>query len=1145
MHSERHSCLPRIHKVLMENFLSFSRQEVELDPQFSVIVGPNGSGKSSIFQAVKFALGSNDKDSRYPRWSDFIRFGEQYARVELDIVQGEESHSIRRTVFQNGKITYEMKTPMSPDFEVVQKNVTDDLTAGLGYSTDNIFAFVSQGKIDAIKSMDPHGLCTYLEEGLGILPLRQKIEYENDRLLHLQQDLGELGQRKSTYEMELDFLHPKLERLVRKRVILGDLTRLKEELMIANRQKIISDIETLKEEKSKNIESLAKIEEKLAQAQEQEDRFSQAIEVLEGELNGLFEQTGRSKADLALIDGEIKAWEREKQEKVEILRAMDVSLRQIEENFNQKQQIENKIREKLDNTSHLAEEMHAKHTMLVGERERITKALRSHADWQEKYVHIKAELEEKEKRLTGLTEKIDSLRTQSTKLLEKISYANHQCDRIYKILEKWGENFEKNFQGFRSKLRKEIFNKEGNLHDLRAQKNKCLEDLSRFEQVIAGKDSVYPPEVRQIKAEIARRNWAVQGPLIELMHFDPLYARAIESIFGKAALYSFIAPNRETFLLLTQLRKNLHAFCKIFLPKSLAVTPFSPLPKQEGVVGYLFDLINVGSDEDVRKVIRAIVSDAIVIEHTSVGLDLHNATVKARCVTLDGEILIPHKYAEESRPPKDLRDHLSIQQIKLKADQCQKQISQIEGELARESSELQILKEKFDQLEKIGQLLPKLQELCTQKEEYSNENHAINAEKAILEEEQEKTKNSIASLQQDLKTMEQRVGVDVLRMQERGRDLPSEIEICLNDLNSLLKVKEATAQDFQVASQTAATTCEELENCQLKKRQISEEIEKNDDQILTKFNELRKSEKEIAKLEKKIEETKNRKSLVIQDKKVCEDQYFTLKLESDRFHLEINRVEDLITELEQGLRKIMEQLTNRPLQDQEPARPVEEIHEEIAHITELLAEFIDVDDYIEARRDEILESIKRVQDHRGQIGEEILAAEKVIEALQSEFFAKLTFVLGELEKRMNERFQNHAVNYRVALELKGEFSHLEVRITAGILTNPLTPITALSGGQRTMVAINLVLSLQNFNPSPIIIFDEAEMFLDKKNSAVVSKLVGETTNNGVQIIMLMPDSSKGLITLANRVIGVALAGPNGPSTIIPDPHLLNMPPPEE
>src|SRR4030042_1135692 len=97
MHSERHSCLPRIHKVLMENFLSFSRQEVELDPQFSVIVGPNGSGKSSIFQAVKFALGSNDKDSRYPRWSDFIRFGEQYARVELDIVQGEESHCIRRT----------------------------------------------------------------------------------------------------------------------------------------------------------------------------------------------------------------------------------------------------------------------------------------------------------------------------------------------------------------------------------------------------------------------------------------------------------------------------------------------------------------------------------------------------------------------------------------------------------------------------------------------------------------------------------------------------------------------------------------------------------------------------------------------------------------------------------------------------------------------------------------------------------------------------------------------------------------------------------------------------------------------------------------------------------------------------------------
>ena len=57
-----------IKKVILENFLSFQKDEVDFGKsKFVIIVGPNWSGKTSIFQAIKFALGSNERDERYKK----------------------------------------------------------------------------------------------------------------------------------------------------------------------------------------------------------------------------------------------------------------------------------------------------------------------------------------------------------------------------------------------------------------------------------------------------------------------------------------------------------------------------------------------------------------------------------------------------------------------------------------------------------------------------------------------------------------------------------------------------------------------------------------------------------------------------------------------------------------------------------------------------------------------------------------------------------------------------------------------------------------------------------------------------------------------------------------------------------------------
>lgn len=56
----------RLRKITMKNFLAYEYEEVEVAEEgLMVFVGENGVGKTSIASALRFCLGSNQKDQRY------------------------------------------------------------------------------------------------------------------------------------------------------------------------------------------------------------------------------------------------------------------------------------------------------------------------------------------------------------------------------------------------------------------------------------------------------------------------------------------------------------------------------------------------------------------------------------------------------------------------------------------------------------------------------------------------------------------------------------------------------------------------------------------------------------------------------------------------------------------------------------------------------------------------------------------------------------------------------------------------------------------------------------------------------------------------------------------------------------------------
>ena len=245
-----------IRKVILENFLSFQKDEVDFGKsKFVIIVGPNWSGKTSVFQAIKFALGSNERDERYKKWSNFIRNGQNHAKVEVHITNEKELIKLRRYVIRGQSPYFKIQRKEDGDFRKVSAQEIQKLISDLNINPDNQFAFVSQGKIDAIKNLKPTELCTFLEEGIGLKDLRDDILRQKNNVLNLNNDLQSLKSRKTTLNISLELINPKLERLKKKNQLLNVRRKFNDELLWANRDKLEKEIVNI-EELIKNVKSV-------------------------------------------------------------------------------------------------------------------------------------------------------------------------------------------------------------------------------------------------------------------------------------------------------------------------------------------------------------------------------------------------------------------------------------------------------------------------------------------------------------------------------------------------------------------------------------------------------------------------------------------------------------------------------------------------------------------------------------------------------------------------------------------------------------------------------------------------------------------------------------------------------------------------
>ncbi|MCA9229535.1 MAG: chromosome segregation protein SMC [Planctomycetales bacterium] len=185
----------------LNGFKSFAdRTRFEFPAGITAVVGPNGSGKSNIVDAIKWVLGTQSvKALRGKEMTDVIFSGAQgrsqtnaaevtliFDNTEgtLDVDAGEVQ--ISRRVYRSGEGEYLINR------QPCRLRDIRDVFAGTGVAT-GAYSIIEQGKVDALLQSSPRERRLMFEEAAGVSRFKLKRQEADRRLQRVDQNLLRLS----------------------------------------------------------------------------------------------------------------------------------------------------------------------------------------------------------------------------------------------------------------------------------------------------------------------------------------------------------------------------------------------------------------------------------------------------------------------------------------------------------------------------------------------------------------------------------------------------------------------------------------------------------------------------------------------------------------------------------------------------------------------------------------------------------------------------------------------------------------------------------------------------------------------------------------------------------------------------------------
>ena len=471
---------------------------------------------------------------------------------------------------------------------------------------------------------------------------------------------------------------------------------------------------------------------------------------------------------------------------------------------------------------------------------------------------------------------------------------------------------------------------------------------------------------------------------------------------------------------------------------------------------------------------------------------------------------------EEDRKRKD---NLLIEIDTLSADleRAQNELTEMKEDKIRTESEMKRIGAIVEALEHNQELADQeLQQIRQTRNERQNEIAKLESEIALRQADAERYENALASADSPDGFIEQRTNL----MNTISERKLSRTEIS-KDAEGIL----ASAEDLK---QRGTEALDRLANLNSAMMRISDENESKKREIDNRISQVERLKDEIAQLRERIASSntardENDKEVIRIREKQNEMMQDREKIASEISRLE-ERKESLSNEYNSYLNRLWEEY-ELTIAEALPLciefSSVTELRQQVSSIRNRIRSLGNVNVAAIEEYDEVLSRYNFLSGQIKDVDDSRKSLLSLIEELESEMKQIFTVSFNEINSRFHRTFQELFGGGSANLyssdetDILGSGIELDVQPPGKVIKN----LSALSGGEKALVAIAIYMAILEVNPSPFCILDEIDSALDEANvvrfAQYLKRMVSET-----QIIAIT--HRRGTMEAAEVLYGVTM-----------------------
>mmetsp|Transcript_29113 Transcript_29113/g.64138 ORF Transcript_29113/g.64138 Transcript_29113/m.64138 type:complete len:1222 (+) Transcript_29113:305-3970(+) len=1130
-----------IQEIVVDGFKSYAHRTViaGFDPHFNAITGLNGSGKSNILDSICFVLGiTNLSQVRAGNLSELVykqgQAGVNKASVTVVFNNEDESTSpvgyeqcpevtVTRQVLLGGRSKYLINGRNAPAGQVA------NLFHSVQLNVNNPHFLIMQGRITKVLNMKPNEILGMVEEAAGTRMYETKRVAAIKTIEKKQTKVDELN---SVLSEEIT---PTLERLRGEKQHYLKWSKNNADIERIERFVVASDYANAEQIVSSNVGEVEAMKEQVVEYETTATECREEIAAKETDINatssklsGVVEEQHKSakaaeeKQSKSLVKA-TSAWQNSKKAVASAEKDLEVANALVVET---KAAVVAKEKE-ISSDSSAIEKAKAEAVAAEQEAEKLSieyqnmcagissgegdegmtlpdQISKAHSDANNadsrskqakmKITHLSKSMKTVEKDMKKEQKSAEKLTAKKDKAAQKVGSIKTKMSEIdfseteFNALENEKISLENDVSGLREMVETLSAQLEGRL-------------AFNYSDPVRGFDR---SKVKGIVAKLVKVNEPKHSTALEVVAGGRLYQVVVdEAITGKALLAKGKLKRRVTIIPLDKIQSR-------SVTDATAERASSIAQKMGTTASAAIEL--VGFDEEVRSAVEYVFGSSIVVDGMDAASKICDET-KTRTVTLDGDVFDPSgtiSGGSKNNLGSTLGKLTELTTAKTELDTKEARLSRVSTKL----DGMQSMSKKFDKLS---------DELEIAEAEFAGaEKHLSQTSYGMLSEKYDGMKSEFDEANEEFETMESEKEAKwnlYNELKEKEAELTREREKRLKEIDS--KVKEskkaaaAKAKQAREAETTAETSVLELES--LKAEVVA-------------------SEEAVVAAEKAVEEAKEAEGDMEMKVGEIKAKYDEAKAELDEVEKQIASCSSELKILNKEKSSLSKKAESAELEGKKLAIKVQKMQKERSGAEKLLKSMLKKYPWIESEKDAFgvvggdydfsatdpaqmssqLKSLKHEQETLGRkINKKVMG---MIEKAEGEY----TELLRKRKVVENDKKKIQAVIEELDIKKKSELERTWVKVNRdfGSIFSTLLPgasakleppegleaweglevkvafgdvwkesLSELSGGQRSLLALSLILSLLLFKPAPMYILDEVDAALDLSHTQNIGNML--------------------------------------------------------